>query len=97
MSQSDDVPGSVRIRCGEGSNEWRYDSIEKARKFYGINRSDAVSYAAHDVPELVRAVRDVLDRDDLTVEQKRDMAGRLNRAVRGVQFEVEAGVTIERD
>lgn len=44
----DDIPGSVRVRTGNG-NEWRYDAIEGASRFSGVNRSDAMAYACEDV------------------------------------------------
>lgn len=50
----DDPPTQVSIRTGDG-NAWRYDSIQRAADFYGVNRSDAVAFACEDVPAIVRA------------------------------------------
>lgn len=95
MSRSDDVPGSVRIRTGEG-NAWRYDALEKAADYYGCNRSDAAAYACDDVASVVTAAAAVLERDDLTQEQREEIAERFNRA-RGVEFDVEpATVSVDR-
>lgn len=96
MSETD-VPNSVRVRCGEGSNEWRYDAIQRASSFYERNRSDSIAYACNDVPRLIHRCKEILARDDLTLEQREEMAETMNKAVKGVTFEVETDVSIERD
>lgn len=93
MSQRD-TPSSVRIRTDDG-NEWRFDSIEAAANYYDCNRSDAVAYACEDVVELVSAAREILQRDDLTVEQRREIAETLS--TRAVSFKVDTTVDVERD
>lgn len=67
MSQND-MPGSVRIRTGEG-NEWRYDSIQRAADYYECNRSNAVAYACEDVVHIIEAAIDFLEREDLSLKQ----------------------------
>lgn len=89
-----DAPGSVRIRTGEG-NEWRYDAIERAADYHDCNRTDAVAYACEDVVQLVSAAREVLQREDLTEKQRREMADTLS--VHAVSFDVEQSVAVERD
>lgn len=89
-----DIPGSVRIRTGDG-NEWRYDALERASDYYGCNRSDAAAYACEDVPELVAAVRDVLEREDLTQQQRREIAETCS--VGAVDFDVGLDVGVEKD
>ena len=89
----DQVPGSVRIRTDEG-NEWRYHAIQKAADFYNCNRSNAVAFACEDVDTLVRAARRVLERDDLTLEQRREIAQTLS--TRAVTFDVETGISVTR-
>ncbi|MBO4248860.1 hypothetical protein IL252_13630 [Halomicrobium sp. IBSBa] len=88
-----DVPKSVRIRTGDG-NEYRFDAIEQAADFYDCNRSDAVAYACDNVPALVEAARDVLERDDLTTKQKREIAKTMS--TRGIEFEIESSVGVDR-
>jgi len=88
---TDQIPGSVRIRTDEG-NEWRYDAIQKAADYYDRNRSDAVAFACDDLPELVDGAREVLERDDLTEQQKREIAETLSS--RAVSFEIETGVSV---
>lgn len=94
MAQRDpggDVPNSVRIRTGDG-NEWRFDAVERAASFYDCNRSDAVAFACDDVPGLVDAARQVLDRDDLTRRQRREIAATLS--TRAVTFDVEDSTSV---
>lgn len=89
-----DVPGSVRIRTDDG-NEWRYDAIEQAAAFYDCNRSDAIAFACDSVPELVDAIQDVLEREDLTHRQRREIADALS--TRAVTFEIpEVETDVER-
>ena len=90
---TDDVPGRVSIRCADGGNEWRYDSIQAAANLYGVNKSDAVAFACEDVRQLVQAVEAVLDRDDLTPRQKQEIADTFRS--RGMEIETESTVTIE--
>ncbi|WP_323677327.1 hypothetical protein [Halorubellus sp. PRR65] len=78
-----DVPGSVRIRTDDG-NEWRYDAIQTAVDYDDCNRSDAVAYACEDTTGSVAFVRTVLERDDLTVEERRDLANLASQKLRGV-------------
>lgn len=73
MDQTTEIPGSVRIRTGEG-NKWRFNAIKRAAEYYDCNRSDAVAYASEDVVELVEAARQVLEHEDLTLEQRREIA-----------------------
>ncbi|WP_247729903.1 DUF7692 domain-containing protein [Halovivax limisalsi] len=87
------IPASVRIRTDDG-NEWRFDCIEKAATFYDCNRSDAVAYACEDLTQQVAAARTVLERDDLTAEQRREIAETLS--TRAVCFEVESLVSVEK-
>ncbi|SER75476.1 DUF7692 domain-containing protein [Natrinema salaciae] len=91
MSQNE-TPGSVRIRTDEG-NEWRYDAIQKAATFYDCNRSNAVAFACSDIDQLVSAARRVLERDDLTLEQRREIAETLSTRAVTFDVETEVGVT----
>ncbi|WP_328821371.1 DUF7692 domain-containing protein [Natronorubrum halalkaliphilum] len=88
-----ETPGSVRIRTDDG-NEWRFDAIQKAARFYDCNRSNAVAFACEDVDELVSAARAVLERDDLTREQRREIAETLS--TRAVSFDLESSVTVTK-
>ena len=95
MARNEDIPGSVRIRTGDG-NEWRYDAIEAASRHYGANRSDSVAYACEDVTGAIAFVQDVLERDDLTISQRQELAELANRELRGVQFDVVDDVQLEK-
>ncbi|WP_436346958.1 DUF7692 domain-containing protein [Natronorubrum sp. FCH18a] len=90
MSHSE-TPGSVRIRTDDG-NEWRFDAIQKASRFYDCNRSNAVAFACEDVDQLVSAATHVLERDDLTREQRREIAETLS--TRAVKFTVETELSV---
>ena len=93
MSQND-TPGSVRIRTGEG-NEWRYDSIQRAADYYECNRSNAVAYACEDVIRIIEAAIDVLEREDLSLEQRREIAETFS--TRGIEFDVDLEVNVRRN
>jgi len=86
---TNDVPGSVRIRCGE-ENAHRFDAIESASDFYETNRSDSVAYACDDVVRLADAIEDVLQLVD-SVEEREAIAERFDRAV---SFDVEVDVQV---
>jgi len=94
---TDDAPGSVRVRTG-GENSYRFDAIEDAADFYGCNRSDAVAFACEDVEGVARAVEKVLERDDLTRRQAREISETFDAATRGISVDVdERAVTVKRD
>lgn len=92
MARNQEVPGSVRIRTGDG-NAWRYDQIEKAAEFYDRNRSDAVAFACHDVVELIERIESVLERPDLTLEQRQEIAETLSAGK--VSFRVDTEIDTE--
>ncbi|MFC4406290.1 DUF7692 domain-containing protein [Haloarchaeobius iranensis] len=75
----------MRIRT-DGDKVYRRDAIEKASRFYDCNKTTAVVSACEDVPQLVRAAEAVLERDDLTMQQKREIAETLS--TRAVSFNV---------
>ena len=87
-----ETPSQVRIRTGDG-NEHRYEAIERAADFYDCNKTKAVVAACEDVPDLVAAARTVLAREDLTTEQRREIAETLS--TRAVSFEVEDSIQVE--
>ena len=89
---NNETPGSVRIRTDDG-NEWRFDAIQKAARFYDCNRSNAVAFACEDIDSLVTAAQRVLERDDLSREQRREIAETLS--TRAVTFDVETSVSVE--
>jgi hypothetical protein len=70
-------------------------AIEGASEYYGVNKSDAIARACNDVPELVASVRAVLQRDDLTPQQKREMAETVSTSA--VEFDLETAVHVEKD
>ncbi|MCU4975945.1 hypothetical protein OB955_25030 [Halobacteria archaeon AArc-m2/3/4] len=93
MAQNTDVPGSIRIRTDDG-NEWRYDAIQAAADYYDCNRSNAAAFACADIRDLVRNATRVLNREDLTLEQRREIAATLS--THSVTFDVVADVQVEK-
>ena len=63
---------------------------ERAADFYDCNKTKAVVSVCDDVPHFVRAARQVLERDDLTLEQRRKIADALS--TRAIEFEVSTKI-----
>jgi len=93
MARTDEIPGSIRIRTDDG-NEWRFDEIERAAEWYDTNRSNAAAFACHDVTRMVSAAKKVLQRDDLTRKQRREIASTLSTG--NVRFDVELEITADK-
>ncbi len=91
-----DTPQSVRVRTDEG-NEWRFRAIERAARLYDCNRSDAVAYACEDVGQLADGIERILQREDLTLSQRREIASILDdtASVLSISFDAEVSVEIE--
>jgi len=85
---------SIRIRT-DGDYAYRRDAIERAADFYGCNKTKAVMSACDDVPKFVQASRQVLERDDLTLEQRREIAETLS--TRAVTFDVDTEIAVTTD
>ncbi|WP_276253587.1 DUF7692 domain-containing protein [Halomontanus rarus] len=83
----------MRIRT-DGDYAYRRDAIERAADFYDCNKTKAVVSACDDIPLLVSAARRVLERDDLTDEQRQEIAETLS--TRAVSFEVETEISVDR-
>jgi len=84
----------MRIRT-DGDYAYRRDAIERAADFYDCNKTKAVVSACDDVPKFVEAARRVLERDDLTLEQRREIAETLS--TRAVTFDVETEIAVTTD
>ena len=77
-------------------NRWRLcvsTRRERAVDFYDCNRTKAVVSACDDVPHFVRAIQQVLERSDLTPEQRREIAETLS--TRAVSFDVATSISVE--
>ena len=83
----------MRIRT-DGDKAYRRDAIERASRFYDCNKTTAVVSACEDVPQLVRAAEAVLERDDLTMQQKQEIAETLS--TKAMTFEVSETVETNR-
>ncbi|AEH38872.1 hypothetical protein Halxa_4270 [Halopiger xanaduensis SH-6] len=59
----------MRIRI-DGDYAYLEDAIERTADFYDRNKTKAFVLACEDVPRLVAVARQILERDDLTHEQR---------------------------
>ncbi|PGF13819.1 hypothetical protein CP556_22180 [Natrinema sp. CBA1119] len=84
----------MRIRT-DGDYVYRRDAIERAAVFYDWNKTEAVVSACDDIPKFVQASRQVLERDDLTLEQRREIAKTLSTGA--VTFEVKSEIVVDTD
>lgn len=80
----------MRIRT-DGKHAHREDTIESVADFYDRNRTESLLRAADDVPELVRAIRSTLERDDLTHAQRRELADQLSTRHFDFDFAIDDG------
>ncbi|ELZ06909.1 DUF7692 domain-containing protein [Natrialba aegyptia] len=84
----------MRIRT-DGDYAYRRDAIERAADFYDCNKTKAVVSACDDTPHFAQAARQVLARDDLTLEQRREIAETLS--TRAVYFEVNTEIVVNTE
>ena len=84
----------MRIRT-DGDYGHRKDVIERAADYYDCNKTRAIVAACEDVPQLVAAAEEVLERDDLTRQQRREIADTLS--TRAVSFDLEEQIKVHRD
>jgi hypothetical protein len=85
---------SMRIRFDNAP--YREDVIERVADYYDCNRTDAVIKACDDVHRLTEVLEWILQREDLTQQQKQEIAERASRC-RGVSFNISEKITIERE
>ncbi|ELY99633.1 DUF7692 domain-containing protein [Natrialba aegyptia] len=84
----------MRIRA-DGDYAYRRDAIEHPADFDDCNKTKAVVNACDDVLHFVQAACQVLARDDLTLEQRQEIAETLSTRV--VDFEVETEIIVTTD
>ena len=75
----------MRIRTND-DYAYREDTIEQAAEFYDRNKTASVTRACEDVPSLVDGIIEVLERDDLTHNQRKELAETLS--TRYVEYEI---------
>ena len=78
----------MRIRTDD-DYEYRQDVIAEATEFYGRNKTESLLRSARDVPKLVEGIPDVLEREDLTHEQRVELAETLSTRHFGFEFDLE--------
>ncbi|WP_226042871.1 hypothetical protein [Natrinema sp. DC36] len=67
--------------------------MEDTADFYNCNKTKAVVSACDDIPKFVQVSRQVLEHDDLTLEQRREIAETLS--TRAVTFEASTEIVTE--
>jgi len=83
----------MRIRT-DGDYEWRKGEIEDAAEWWECNKTAALLRSAEAVRFLDDGIQRVLERDDLTTEQKREIAETLSTP--SLSYEVEESITTEK-
>lgn len=86
----------LQMRIRTDNKDYREDVIEQIADYYNCNKTDAMIWAATDIPQVHQAIVQVLDRDDLTVKQKREICETLNDNIRGTEFHVDHSVTVDK-
>lgn len=84
----------MRIRT-DGKFSHREDVMDRVAEFYDSNRTSAMLAAAEDVPQLVDGALQVLERDDLTLQQRREIAETLSTSA--ANFEVVDDIDVKID
>jgi hypothetical protein len=80
----------MRIRTDD-KHAHREDTIDQVAEFYDRNRTESLMRAADDVPDLVRAIRRTLEREDLTHAQRRELAQSLSTRHFDFEFSIDNG------
>jgi hypothetical protein len=78
----------MRIRT-DGDYAYREDVIEQAAEFYNRNKTASVTRACEDVPSLIDGITAVLERDDLTHSQRKELAKALSTRYIGYEIIIE--------
>ena len=60
-----------------------------------MQSENAVAYACEDVVRIIEATIDVFEREDLSLEQSREIAETFS--TRGVEFDIDLEVNVRRD
>lgn len=84
----------VAIRT-DGKFAHREDTIEGVARFYDCSQTRALLAAAEDVPRLAQGIERVLQRDDLTAKQRREIAETLSTL--SLSFSVDVDVEASAD
>ena len=83
----------MRIRT-DGEYESRKTEIETAADWWGCNKTAALLRSAETVRFLDEGIQRVLERDDLTTEQKREIAETLSTP--SLSYEFEESIAVEK-
>jgi len=83
----------MRIR-EDGKHAHRSDTIEQAAEFWDCNKTTALMQSAEFSRRIDERIRTVLARDDLTVQQKREIAETLT-VPGSYEIDIEETTTVE--
>ncbi|QGA84104.1 hypothetical protein [Halomicrobium sp. LC1Hm] len=83
----------MRIR-EDGKHAHRSDTIEQAAEFWDCNKTTALMQSAEFSRRIDKRIQEVLARDDLTIQQKREIAETLS--VPGT-YEINIAETVNVD
>jgi len=83
----------MRIR-EDGKHAHRTDTIEQATEFWDCNKTKALMRSAEFSWRIDERIREVLARDDLTVQQKREIAETL-RVPGTYEIKIEEAVVVD--
>lgn len=85
---NDDVPKSVRVRTDPDDGlAYRFDTIQAAARFWDCNKSDAIVRSCDAVGELVPALEEALQHEDLPPRVAREIVESVNRECRTVSLD----------
>lgn len=84
----------MRIR-EDGKFSWRTSEIEAASDWWECNKTEALLRSAELVRALDSGIQEVLERDDLTPVQKREIAESLSVAG-SYEVEVQEDIVVEK-
>lgn len=84
----------MRIR-EDGKHAHRTDTIEQTAEFWDCNKTKALMRSAEFSWRIDERIREILSRDDLTVQQRREIAETL-RVPGTYEIEIEEAVVVEK-
>ena len=80
----------MRIRT-DGKFDHRKDIVEDVSAFYDCNNTRALMLASQDVQAFVDEIFDLLEDEELSLAQRRELLERFNSVSHRFEFDFEAG------
>lgn len=86
---------SIRIRT-DGKHEHRAETIDRAADFWDCNKTAALMKSVEFTRRMDANIQEILDRENLTLEQKRDFAETLTiPGIYAVKITEKTQITVE--